>query len=74
MRWLQETEVAPVVSEFWEKAEFPFALVPKIGALEIGGGNLKGYGCQGLSTMACGMATIELVRSAVKGPGVPGAT
>lgn len=54
--------MAPVVSEFWEKAEFPFPLVPKIGALNIGGGTLKDYGCQGLSTVACGMATIELVR------------
>ena len=61
---IQETEIAPVVSEYWEKAEFPFPLVPKVGALNIGGGTLQGYGCQGLSTVACGMATIELVSGA----------
>ncbi|GAB4822041.1 hypothetical protein N2152v2_009087 [Parachlorella kessleri] len=65
VRRFAETEVAPVVSEYWEKAEFPFPLVPKVGALNIGGGTLQGYGCQGLSTVACGMATIELVRAAV---------
>ncbi len=30
--------------------------------LGIGGGNLKGYGCQGLSIVGAGMAAIELVR------------
>ena len=32
-----------------------------MGKLGIGGGNLQGHGCQGLSLMACAMAGIELV-------------
>lgn len=32
--------------------------------LGIGGGSLKGYGCQGLSLLSCAMAGIELVGGA----------
>lgn len=32
-------------TEYWEKAEFPFELVPKLKALKAGGGTIKGYGC-----------------------------
>lgn len=61
VRKFAESEVAPVIAQYWEKAEFPHGLVPKIGQLNIGGGTLKGYGCQGLSAMACAVAGVELV-------------
>lgn len=32
-------------ADYWEKAEFPFELVPKLKSLGIGGGTIKGYGC-----------------------------
>lgn len=57
-----EKEVAPIMTKYWEKAEFPFEIVPKIGALNIAGGTIKGYGCPGLSVTANALATAELAR------------
>ena len=62
VRSFAENEVAPVVAEYWERAEFPHVLLPKIAGLGIGGGHLKEYGCQGNSVMACAMAVVELGR------------
>ncbi|PRW59738.1 Acyl-coenzyme A oxidase peroxisomal [Chlorella sorokiniana] len=62
VRRFAETEIAPVIADYWERAEFPFPLVPGFQKLGIGGGNLKGYGCQGLSIVGAGMAAIELGR------------
>lgn len=62
VRTFAETEVAPVIAAFWERAEFPSALLPKLGALGIGGGALSGHGCPGLSVTACAMACVELAR------------
>lgn len=61
VREMAERDVAPVITGYWERAEFPFVLLPKIKELAIGGGHLKGYGCQGHSVMACAMACVELV-------------
>ena len=41
----QETHVAPVIADYWEKAEFPHPLVPSFAALGLAGGPIKGYGC-----------------------------
>lgn len=62
VRRFAEAEIAPVIADYWERAEFPFPLVPGFQKLGIGGGNLKGYGCQGLSIVGAGMAAIELGR------------
>lgn len=62
VRSYAETTVAPAIVPYWEKAEFPHHLVPTLAALGIGGGNIKGYGCQGHSVMACAMAAVELAR------------
>lgn len=32
-------------ADYWERAEFPFPLVPKMKGLGIGGGTIKGHGC-----------------------------
>ncbi|KAJ0028724.1 hypothetical protein Pint_34866 [Pistacia integerrima] len=57
-----EKEIAPIMAEYWEKAEFPFHVVPKLGALHIAGGTIKGYGCPGLSITGSAFATAELAR------------
>ncbi|GAB2292888.1 Acyl-coenzyme A oxidase 4, peroxisomal [Dionaea muscipula] len=62
VRECMEKEVAPIMSKYWEKAEFPFHIVPKLGALCIAGGTIKGYGCPGLSITASAIATAELAR------------
>ena len=50
-----------MIAGYWERAEFPHALLPRFQALGIGGGALRGYGCQGLSLMGAAMAAVELV-------------
>ncbi|XP_021803873.1 acyl-coenzyme A oxidase 4, peroxisomal-like [Prunus avium] len=50
------------MAEYWEKAEFPFHVIPKFGALRIAGGTIKGYGCPGLSITASAFATAEIAR------------
>ncbi|GJU78695.1 acyl-coenzyme A oxidase 4, peroxisomal, partial [Tanacetum coccineum] len=48
--------------QYWEKAEFPFHIVPKLGDLNISGGIIKGYGCPGLSVTADAIACAEIAR------------
>ncbi|KAI8108233.1 hypothetical protein M9434_006262 [Picochlorum sp. BPE23] len=63
VRRFSEEHVAPVISDYWEKAEFPFPLLGKFAELGIGGGCLpREYGCQGLSLLSCAMAVVELAR------------
>ncbi|KAL2902063.1 Acyl-coenzyme A oxidase 4 peroxisomal [Bienertia sinuspersici] len=70
VRECMEKEVAPIMAEvvamllmqYWEKAEFPFQIVPKLGALHIAGGTIKGYGCPGLSIIGSAIATAEVAR------------
>jgi glutaryl-CoA dehydrogenase len=40
-------EVTPRINEYWERAECPFELVPKIAELGISGGTVQGYGSPG---------------------------
>ncbi|EOY07169.1 Acyl-CoA oxidase 4 [Theobroma cacao] len=62
VRECMEKEVAPVMTEYWEKAEFPFQIVPKLAALRIAGGTIKGYGCPGLSITGSAISTAEVAR------------
>ncbi|KAF3499137.1 hypothetical protein F2Q69_00043640 [Brassica cretica] len=62
VREFMEKEVAPIMTEYWEKAEFPFHIIPKLGALGVVGGSIKGCGCPGLSITANAIATAEMSR------------
>uniref|UniRef100_A0A2P2JNG8 Uncharacterized protein MANES_08G093200 n=2 Tax=Rhizophora mucronata TaxID=61149 RepID=A0A2P2JNG8_RHIMU len=62
VRNFMEKEVAPIMAEYWEKAKFPFHIIPKLGELCVAGGTIKGYGCPGLSMTASAVATAELAR------------
>lgn len=57
-----DREVTPIINDYWERAEFPFELVPKLAALNIAGGTIQGYGCPGMSTVASGLVALELAR------------
>ena len=57
-----DREVIPVINDYWERADFPFELVPKLAALKIAGSTIKGYGCPGMSVMASGLVGMELAR------------
>ncbi|KAL8093063.1 hypothetical protein AgCh_035082 [Apium graveolens] len=61
-RECMEKEVAPIMTKYWEKAEFPFEVVPKLGALCIAGRTIKGYGCPGLSITGSAIAIAEVSR------------
>jgi glutaryl-CoA dehydrogenase len=58
-----EREVEPTINEYWDRAEFPFEIVPKLADLGIVGGTIEGYGCPGMSSMAAGLVAAELARS-----------
>jgi len=62
VRDVMETHVAPVMTKYWEKAEFPFEVVPHIASLKIGGGSIKGYGCPGLSVLSHALVGAEIAR------------
>lgn len=62
VRSFVDAEVLPIINDYWERAEFPFELVPKLARLGIVGGVIQGYGCPGLSRLAQGMVTLELSR------------
>ncbi|EEF30275.1 acyl-coenzyme A oxidase 4, peroxisomal isoform X2 [Ricinus communis] len=62
VRQCMEKEIAPIMTEYWEKAKFPFHVIPKLGTLRIAGGTIKGYGCPGLSLTGSAVATAEVAR------------
>jgi glutaryl-CoA dehydrogenase len=55
-------EVVPVIGPYWERAEIPWPLVRRLPELGIVGEDIQGYGCAGMSPMACGLVTMELHR------------
>jgi glutaryl-CoA dehydrogenase len=62
VRAFADAEVIPVINEYWEKAEFPFELVPKVAELNIAGGSIEGYGCPGMSHVAAVLVAQEMAR------------
>ncbi|CAK9869786.1 unnamed protein product [Sphagnum jensenii] len=62
VRDVMETHVAPVMTKYWEKAEFPFEVVPKLASLMVAGGTVKGYGCPGLSVLGNALMAAEIAR------------
>ncbi|MCC3279430.1 acyl-CoA dehydrogenase family protein [Arthrobacter sp. zg-Y40] len=62
VRAFVDRDLLPVINGYWERAEFPFELVPKLAALNIAGGTITGHGCPGLSRIASSTAAAELAR------------
>ncbi|SNR68490.1 acyl-CoA dehydrogenase family protein [Blastococcus mobilis] len=58
-----EKEVTPRINEYWERAEFPFELVPRLAEVGIVGGTIEGYGCPGMSAVSAGLVAAELARA-----------
>ncbi|KAH9296840.1 hypothetical protein KI387_028522, partial [Taxus chinensis] len=57
-----ETEIAPIIAKYWERAEFPFEIVPKLANLKVAGGTIKGYDCPGQSVVASAIVLAEIAR------------
>ncbi|MGR7023099.1 acyl-CoA dehydrogenase family protein [Geodermatophilus sp. URMC 62] len=58
-----DTEVLPRINDYWERAEFPFELVPGFAELGIAGGTIEGYGSPGMSAVSAGLVAAELARA-----------
>jgi glutaryl-CoA dehydrogenase len=61
-RQFVDEEVLPVISGYWERAELPWPLIRRLAELGIVGDDIAGYGCPGLSPLACGLLHMELHR------------
>jgi glutaryl-CoA dehydrogenase len=62
VRAFMETEVAPIINDYWSRAKFPFELVAKLRELGIGGTSYEGFGCAGGSNVLNGLICMELSR------------
>jgi glutaryl-CoA dehydrogenase len=62
VRDFMDQEVNPIINPYWERAEFPFELVPKLAQLGISGFQIQGYGCPGMSNVTTGIVILELAR------------
>jgi glutaryl-CoA dehydrogenase len=62
VREFMEREVIPIINPYWERAEFPFELLPKLGQLGIAGFQISGYGCPGMNNVTAGLVILELAR------------
>src|ERR1700756_3091189 len=60
VRVFVDDEVLPVIGDYWERAELPWPLIRRLGDLGIVGEDIEGYGCPGLSPIACGLVHREL--------------
>jgi glutaryl-CoA dehydrogenase len=63
VRSFGEREVLPIINAYWEKAEFPFELVPKLAELGVAGTTIEGHGCPGMSRLGAGVVARELARA-----------
>jgi glutaryl-CoA dehydrogenase len=60
-QWV-DREVIPIAAGYWDRAEFPFELIPKFRELDITGGPIRGFGSPGMSLVAAGLVAQELAR------------
>jgi glutaryl-CoA dehydrogenase len=63
VRAFADRDVLPVINDYWEKAEFPFELVPKLAELGVAGTSIEGHGCPGMSRLGAGVVARELARA-----------
>jgi acyl-CoA dehydrogenase-like protein len=45
-----DNDVLPVINDYWERAEFPWPLIKKMGTLGVVGDGIKGYGYPAMAT------------------------
>ena len=62
VRAFMDTQVEPVINEWWTRGKFPMDLIPGLAELGIAGTQYSGYGCPGRSPLTDGMIAMELSR------------
>ncbi len=63
VRAFGEREVLPIINDYWERAEFPFELVPKLAELGVAGTTIVRHGCPAMSRLGAGIVARELARA-----------
>ncbi|MCW8979885.1 MAG: acyl-CoA dehydrogenase family protein [Altibacter sp.] len=62
VRNFMEDEVKPIANDFWNRAEFPHHIIPKMAQLNICGMAYEGYGCPNQTFLMEGIMAMELAR------------
>jgi glutaryl-CoA dehydrogenase len=62
VRSFVDREVIPNAAGYWDRAEFPFEIIPKLRELNLAGGPIRGYGSPGISLVAAGLVAQEMAR------------
>ena len=62
VRAFLDSEVAPIINDYWIREEFPFELIPKLAQLHVAGISYQGYGCPGRNTLLSGLLSMEFSR------------
>lgn len=62
VRNFMEDEIKPIANEYWNKAEFPFQIIPKMAELNICGIAYEGVGAQNHPFLMEGIIAMELAR------------
>ena len=64
VREFMESEVAPIIEDYWGRDQFPHEIIPKLAALDahIAGVGYRGYGAAGGSWLLNGLIGMELAR------------
>ncbi|MGK3954338.1 acyl-CoA dehydrogenase family protein [Microbacterium sp. I2] len=60
VRAFVDARVRPDIAGWYDRAEFPVALIPELADLGVLGMHLSGYGCPGRSAVEYGLAAMEL--------------
>ncbi|WP_194777327.1 acyl-CoA dehydrogenase family protein [Pararhodonellum marinum] len=62
VREFMEKEIRPIANDYWNKAQFPMHIIPKMAELNVAGLTYKGYGCPGHSALLEGFLAMEMAR------------
>lgn len=52
----------PVINDHWERAEFPYEILPALRDTGVVGTYIQGYGCPGMSRLEAGLVAREMGR------------
>lgn len=62
VRAFVETDVLPIINDYWEAADFPYEVLPALARLGIVGTAIEGHGCPGMTRLQAGLVAMELSR------------
>ena len=60
VRSFVDAEIKPHIADWYDAAEFPVGIIPRLAELGLLGMHLTGYGCPGRSAVEYGIAALEL--------------